>query len=94
MTHLSWAGSCMWENFASQARWASLGSTVTPETGWPLGTLTFPSQPRSRHVLAKEGRGLVQREHLVVKQPVGPPHQRFSRGPTGRVGVGATMLCP
>lgn len=54
-----------WENPASQAGWASLGSTVTPGTGWLPGTPTSPSQPMSRLAWAVEGCGLVQGDHLA-----------------------------
>lgn len=54
-----------WENPASQAGWASWGSTVTPGTGRLPGTPTSPSQPMSRLAWAVEGCGLVQGDHLA-----------------------------
>lgn len=80
MTHLPWAGSCLCENFASQAGWASLGSTITPGPGWALGTLT--SRLMSRHISAKEAWGLAQVRpsgwRRVAERPTGTPHQARS----------------
>lgn len=77
----------MWENFASQAGWVSLGSTVTPGMGWLLETPASLSQPFSRYALAKEGCGLAQREHLAGAQwqssQLGPLINLFSEVPMG-----------
>ena len=58
VTHLSWAGRCMWENFASQAGWASLGRPSHPRNRVAPVDPNFPFPAMSRHVMVKEECGL------------------------------------
>lgn len=58
MTHLSWAGSCMWENFASQAGKGLISNHSHPRNRLASVDPNFPFPAMSRHVLVKEESGL------------------------------------